>query len=168
MLFILCSLANKRPRNSNRCQAIAALMELSNSLSEYSGSPGCAVYSAGLGTLVRMMAPFAPHAAAEYWERLGGSGSVHAQPWPAIDEAEEEWLQRAEAEAKREVVVCVQGRKRATLQVGPSLLQDSERLQAMALELEPVRRHVGDAEIARVVLAKQNTMVNIVFAKPKK
>ena len=41
-----------------------------------------AVRTADARMLTLLMAPFAPHLAEELWCRLGGSGSVHTQPWP--------------------------------------------------------------------------------------
>lgn len=59
--------------------AIAALMTLVGRLRAEGGAPGRAAQR----TLVSLLAPFAPHLAEELWARLGGSGSIHTQPWPA-------------------------------------------------------------------------------------
>jgi leucyl-tRNA synthetase len=39
-----------------------------------------------LGTLIRLIAPFAPHIAEELWMRSGNSGSVCLAPWPEFNE----------------------------------------------------------------------------------
>ncbi|MDE5645371.1 MAG: class I tRNA ligase family protein, partial [Muribaculaceae bacterium] len=37
--------------------------------------------------MTRVIAPFAPHMAEEFWHRLGNTGSVVDAPWPAYDES---------------------------------------------------------------------------------
>jgi len=46
-----------------------------------------AVSVATARTFVQLLAPFAPHISEELWERLGGTGSVQAAPWPDFDPA---------------------------------------------------------------------------------
>ena len=36
---------------------------------------------------VKILSPFAPHVAEELWQRLGHTGSITYEPWPAYDEA---------------------------------------------------------------------------------
>ena len=36
--------------------------------------------------MARLLAPFAPHLGEELWARIGGTFSVHEQPWPDYDE----------------------------------------------------------------------------------
>ena len=62
-----------------------------------------------------MLAPAAPHIAEELWSRLAEARgeawtSVHAQAWPAVDEA-------AAAENEREVPVQVNGKLRDRVMV---------------------------------------------------
>jgi len=38
-----------------------------------------------LRSLVLLLAPFAPHLAAELWEELGQPGAVLRAPWPVSD-----------------------------------------------------------------------------------
>ena len=66
--------------------AISELMKLSNAISA-TGVDALSdpVLQEALSGLVRLLAPFAPHLAEEFWSRLGGSSSVHRQDWPAID-----------------------------------------------------------------------------------
>lgn len=40
-----------------------------------------------LETIVRLIAPFAPHVCEELWERMGGSGFVSVARYPAVDQA---------------------------------------------------------------------------------
>jgi valyl-tRNA synthetase len=70
----------------------------------YNGRPGerdaarHALYEV-ISTVVRMVAPFAPHAAEEVWEHLpGAEGSVHEAAWPDLDARD------PDAEARGEVI----------------------------------------------------------------
>ena len=67
--------------------AISELMKLSNSLSGAVLNASRPVQVEAVSALVRLLAPFAPHLAEEFWSRLGGAGSVHRQPWPTHDPA---------------------------------------------------------------------------------
>ncbi len=68
--------------------AIARLMEFTNALNKYlDASPDEAVSADAASTLVRLIAPFAPHFAEELWETLGGTDSVFNQAYPVCDES---------------------------------------------------------------------------------
>lgn len=76
--------------------ALAAIMELTNATAAFlrlrpaehrtqceTGGPLCRDVA---DTLVKLMAPIAPHFADELWRTaLDGEGSVHTQPWPTYD-----------------------------------------------------------------------------------
>jgi leucyl-tRNA synthetase len=62
--------------------AIARLMELVNHMTKYNVRNQAASES-----LVRLLAPFAPHLAEELWEALGWKESVFKSTWPEYDEA---------------------------------------------------------------------------------
>ncbi len=76
--------------------ALAAIMELTNATAAFlrlrpaehrtqceTGGPLCRDVA---DTLVKLMAPIAPHFADELWQTaLDGEGSVHTQPWPTYD-----------------------------------------------------------------------------------
>ena len=62
--------------------AIAELIKLNN---ELTGLPSISREVAENLTL--MLAPFAPHAAEELWERLGHHKSLARRPWPTYDPA---------------------------------------------------------------------------------
>jgi leucyl-tRNA synthetase len=74
--------------------AIAALMEFVNGLYKFTAErdgaarPGeAAALREAVHTLILLLAPFAPHAAEELWDMLGGTPSVAAQRWPQYDPA---------------------------------------------------------------------------------
>ena len=62
--------------------AIAAMMTYINEVYAVG-----AIDSESLAILTKLVCPFAPHAAEEMWEKLGGKGFCSLAPWPAYDEA---------------------------------------------------------------------------------
>ncbi|MFN0057367.1 MAG: class I tRNA ligase family protein [Planctomycetota bacterium] len=62
-------------------KAVSAFMEFVKVLRSPSITPQ-EVDLATLKTFAVLLAPFAPHVAAEMWEVLGGADNVFAQPWP--------------------------------------------------------------------------------------
>ncbi|MHC4379435.1 MAG: class I tRNA ligase family protein, partial [Planctomycetota bacterium] len=94
--------------------AVAALMTFLNDASKRSES----LRRDQADRLIRALAPFAPHVAEEFWERLGGAGSVHHAAWP---EVREQYL----VADTIEVVVQVNGKLRARVEVPAEADKDS-------------------------------------------
>jgi len=65
--------------------AIAAMMTLLNEIDEVGH-----LTVTELGTLVRLLSPFAPHLCEEVWESIGGEGFCSLAAWPEYDEAKTE------------------------------------------------------------------------------
>ena len=133
--------------------AIAALMAFVNDASAYreqGGDPGA--LREACGVLARLLAPFAPHLAAECWERLGGKGSVHEQSWP-------QWDADLVVEEMITVAVQVDGKVRDRLVVAATA--GSEAVSAAALRSPRVVEALGGTEPARVVVVA-GRLVNVV------
>ena len=133
--------------------AISELMKLSNAIS----STGIEALSApvlqeALSGLVRLLAPFAPHLAEEFWSRLGGSGSVHRQNWPVLDPT-------ALVQDSVEVVIQVKGKVRGKLQVPASA--DKEELERLALASDVAEKWLEGAAPRRVIVVP-GKLVNLV------
>ncbi len=64
---------------------ISAFMEYNNKFVELTKTTG--VDKETLKTMVKLLAPFAPHIGEELWENLGGTDSVFHETWPEFDEA---------------------------------------------------------------------------------
>ena len=64
---------------------ISAFMEYNNKFVDLTKSTG--VDKETLKTMVKLIAPFAPHIGEELWEVLGGTDSVFHAEWPEFDEA---------------------------------------------------------------------------------
>jgi leucyl-tRNA synthetase len=99
-------------RNLNFNTAIAAQMELVNELYRVKAADGYASkdWPWAIGSLVKLLAPFAPHITEELWHQLGNEGSVHTSEWPRH---EEKYL----SEDTITVVVQVNGKLRSQIQV---------------------------------------------------
>ena len=140
---------------------VAALMELTNALSEFGVEPGRAsapdLFAAreALEALVLMLAPFAPHAAEEMWEGLGHEGGILGggeARWPAADES----LARQD---ELEIPVQVNGKLRARVRVAADLGEDA--LREAALADERVRGWTDGKQLVKVVVVPRR-LVNIV------
>jgi leucyl-tRNA synthetase len=106
----------------------------------------------GLGIVLRLLAPIAPHVTHHLWRELGFGADILRAPWPVVD-----------AEALRrdslEYVVQVNGKVRGQIQVpvdaaGPAI-------ERAAIDNENVRRFLGDGQVRKVILVP-GKLVNLV------
>lgn len=133
--------------------AIATLMGLVGDLHAYlGGGGGGAPLREAVRTLTLMLAPLAPHLAEECWELLGGTGSVHDQPWPEYDPA-------MTALETLTIVVQVDGKVRDRIEVPASAPEGAVR--AAALQSPRVAEVLAGAGPARVIVVP-GKLVNIV------
>jgi leucyl-tRNA synthetase len=101
---------------------------------------------------VLLLSPLAPHLAEELWHRLGHEESLAHEPWP---EADASLLEEDEIS----LVVQVNGKKRGDLRVAADA--DEAAIRAAALELDAVRKHLGDREPKQVIVVP-GRLVNVV------
>ena len=111
-----------------------------------------AVRQEALSGLIRLLAPFAPHLAEEFWNRLGGTGSVHEQTWPELDEA-------ALVQDSVELVIQVKGKVRGKMQVPANA--DRNELEKLVLTSEVAIKWLGGAAPKRVIVVP-GKLVNLV------
>jgi len=137
--------------------AIAAVMELFNHLGRLDGNAPAtrAVRHEGLETVVLLLAPIVPHVATALWRSLGHAEPLHAAAWPVADAA-------ALTRATSNLVVQVNGRKRAVVQVAAGA--DQAACQAAALADGNVQRFVAGKTLRKVVVVP-GKLVNIVVAE---
>ncbi len=142
--------------------ALAAIMELANTTAAFlrlkpaehrvncaTGGPLCRDVAE---TIVKLMAPIAPHWAEELWhDALGGEGSVHDQPWPAFDPE----LARAD---EVELAVQLNGKVKAKIMVAADAAEDAIRETALAA----VSGALAGKEPRKVIVVK-GRLVNIVL-----
>ncbi|BEQ15766.1 leucine--tRNA ligase [Desulfoferula mesophila] len=140
--------------------AIAAIMELVNQISlaeqdeSLAGEPlRAAVLREAVEAAVVLISPMAPHIADELWQRLGHSGYLIDQAWPAWDEA-------ALVREEKLVVVQVQGKVRSKLTLSADAA-DAE-LESAALADEKVQKFIDGRPVKKVIVV-QGKLVNIVI-----
>ncbi|MEP6490084.1 leucine--tRNA ligase [Microcoleus vaginatus GB2-A3] len=133
--------------------AVSEMMKLSNALNDAKckDSP---IYAEGINTLIRLLAPFAPHIADELWHNTGNSESVHTQTWPTVDPS-------ALVTDEITLVIQVMGKTRGTIQVPSGA--DKAALEKFARESELAKRHLEGKEIKKVIVVP-GKLVNFVVA----
>jgi leucyl-tRNA synthetase len=121
--------------------AIAAIMELVNVI--YAAAPG-GVDREAVESVVRLLAPMAPHLAEEMWQRLGHTEAemLVTHPWPTYD---------PEVAAKKQVIYPVQvnGKLRGQVEV-PSGAPEAQVLAAVDAN-ENVQKWLAGKEVVKRV-----------------
>lgn len=133
--------------------AAAKLIELVNHVTKELATSGVEGATRAVAeALTLMVSPLCPHVGEELWERLGHTGTVVYEPFPAADPA---WL----VQETVEYPVQVDGKVRARVTVPADA--DRATVQAAALAEPRVAELVGDAVPTRVVVVP-GRLVNIV------
>lgn len=133
--------------------AISALMEYVNDLYKLKVDGfSDEVWREALGTLNRLLAPFAPHMSAELWQQLGNDTMIEQAGWP-------QWDSKKIVADKAVVIVQVNGKLRAKIDVAPDAPE--EDVVAVALNEENVAKFVGDKKPAKVIYVP-GRLINIV------
>jgi leucyl-tRNA synthetase len=137
--------------------AVAALMELSNSLSKALEEKTASrlVCEQAFDTLIRLLHPLAPHVTEELWERRGYTESLLATSWPEYDE---EKLRRE----RIHLVVQVDGKLRDRVEVDATAGETEVR--AAVLASAKVQEHLAGRELAKAVLVP-GRLINLVTRK---
>ena len=127
--------------------AIAKLIELNNHLTKLGGCP-----AALADDLVKLVSPFAPHAAEELWGRLGHPTSLAYEPYPVADP---QWLVADTVEYP----VQVNGKVRGRVVVAADA--DTATVEAAAMADDKVQTALAGATPKKVIVVP-GRMVNIV------
>lgn len=127
--------------------AIAKLIELNNALVSYESVPLDVVES-----IVKMIAPMAPHFAEELWERLGHSETIAYESYPEFDPA-------LLVEESIEIPVMINGKVRDRFQIAPEAAR--EEYETAARALPKIQELLGEKSVKKVV-AVPKRMVNFV------
>ncbi|TMF80695.1 MAG: leucine--tRNA ligase, partial [Chloroflexi bacterium] len=128
--------------------AVAAMMELSNTLQHATGPSR----DEGVASLLLVLAPFAPYMTEELWERRGGRGSIHRQSWPAFDPA-------VAAANEVTLVIQVDGKVRDRMTVAAGISQSAA--EQLALASPKVKAALDGRELARTIFVRDR-LVNFV------
>ncbi|MCY7272586.1 MAG: class I tRNA ligase family protein, partial [Phormidesmis sp. CAN_BIN44] len=133
--------------------AVSEMMKLSNALSDATLKDS-SVYAEGIETLLRLLAPFAPHIAEELWHQLGHTDSIHTQPFPILDSS-------ALVADEMTIVIQVMGKTRGTIQV--SAQADKDAIEQAARNSDAARRHIDGKAIKKVIVVP-GKLVNFVVS----
>lgn len=135
--------------------AVSELMKLSNALSDFTqkDSP---VYAEGIDTLLRLLAPFAPHMAEELWRSIGHSDSIHTQSFPIVDPS-------ALVADEKTIVIQILGKTRGTIEAATAIADDKAALEQFARDSEIAKRYIEGKEIKKVIVVP-GKLVNFVVA----
>ena len=137
--------------------AIAAIMELVNGVYDYLGPEGRRsgdeLSRFAVATTLRLLFPFVPHAASEYWERLGMGGlELRLESWPTWDDA-------ALVRELVEVAIQVNGKVRSRLGVPADI--DRDELVRLALADDKVAKELAGRTPKKTVVVP-GRLVNLV------
>ena len=134
--------------------AIAAVMELSNSIGKFvdASEQGRAVTREALQTAIQLLSPIVPHITHQLWQELGNGEDLLSAAWPQVDEA-------ALTRDSLQLVVSVNGKKRAEITVPADA--DEDVILHTALAEENVQKHMADKTIRKKIVVP-GKLVNIV------
>ncbi len=130
-------------------KAVALLYTLANAVEKAQPS---ADRSGAIRTLLKLVAPMAPHIAEEAWAASGNEGLIADADWPVVDPA-------LLVDDEVTVAVQVNGKLRDTLTLAKGL--DKEAAEAAALASEKIVRAL-DGKTPRKVIVVPDRLVNIV------
>lgn len=122
--------------------AISALMEFTNELYKLKTAGYSQDWQFTVESLVKMIQPFAPHAAAELWEQLGHSDQLDFVAWP-------EWDDAKIARDTVTIVVQVNGKVRGTVDVPASA--DQATVTSTARADKNVAKHVDGKQTVKEI-----------------
>ncbi|MGA3344956.1 MAG: leucine--tRNA ligase [Terracidiphilus sp.] len=139
----------------NTC--VAAIMELVNEIQAAdaqlaSGEVPAPEMLELLRTLVLLLAPFAPHLAAELWEELGEESSILRAPWPTSDP-------ELAKEDELEVPVQINGKLVEVVRVAADA--DAKTIEAAALAGEKIQARTAGKNVVKVIVVP-GKLVNLV------
>lgn len=137
--------------------AIAAVMELCNTLSKYSPNNAAdrAAQQEALETAVLLLQPIAPHITHTLWHTLGHEGEHAAivnAAWPQVDE-------QALVQSTIELMLQVNGKLRGKIQVPAEASKDD--IEAAAMATEEVQKWLDGVTVRKVIVVP-GRLVNVV------
>jgi leucyl-tRNA synthetase len=136
--------------------SIATMMELTNELYKLKAEDRFktqATWKEVIESLLKLLAPFAPHISEELWSQLGQKDTIHLSQWPSYDEhylASDQML----------IVVQVNGKLRATLSL--AIGSSEERIKSSAQNDPQVTKYLN-GERPKKIIYVHNKLVNIVI-----
>ncbi len=133
---------------------IAALMELSNTLSKFNDTADTtmAIRQESINILLKTLSPIAPHLCHHLWQELGNTEAIINEPWPSIDKS-------ALNQEEVQIIVQVNGKLRTKLMLTANA--DKAQVETQALADEKVAKFTNGKTIIKVIVVP-NKLINIV------
>jgi len=110
------------------------------------------VLSFAIVSLMKLMSPVAVHLTEEAWHELGGTGSIHEQPWC-------KWDENLAKSSSITLVVQVNGKVKDKIEVDAGLSQDE--MKQVALNSEKIKAQTDGKTIVKTIVVP-GKLVNIV------
>ena len=136
--------------------AVAAMMEMVNSLYKFKESHGMQAsetWRFTLESLLQILAPFAPHITEELWQELGHADTIHVNHWP-------KWDEKYLVSDVITIIVQVNGKLRAKLELPADT--DKDAIEQAALADENVIKFTSNKPPKKVIYVPKK-LVNIVI-----
>ncbi|HEX7952404.1 MAG TPA: leucine--tRNA ligase [Burkholderiales bacterium] len=130
----------------------SAAMKILNLLEDNAGGSQGALLREGMGILLRLLAPIAPHIALTLWRELGFGADILEAGWPQVDQA-------ALVQDEIELVLQVNGKHRGAILVARSA--DRAGIERLALESPSAQKHIAGQMVKKVIVVP-GRLVNIV------
>ncbi len=136
--------------------SVAALMALRNDLTEAArtGAVDPQVWSEGVDTLLKLLAPIAPHVTEELWRRRGNDSSIHLVAWPVSDP-------EIAAEETITMVLQVNGKVRDRVDVPADITEADAEAEALA---SARIQEWTEGKIVRKIISRPPKLVNVVVS----
>lgn len=136
--------------------AVSAMMEAVNGyykVKEEHGIGQSDTWDYAIGSLLQILAPFAPHITEELWHQIGHEDTIHIDHWPKWDE---KYINLGSIT----IVTQVNGKVRAKFDVDTNMPETE--IKKKALEQENVINHIGDKKPIKIIYVP-GRLVNIVI-----
>ena len=135
--------------------AIAAVMELMNSLAKEQGADPASrnLMQESLENIVLLLSPIVPHICHELWRELRPDTELFDQPWPQADDS-------ALVQDEIKLIVQVNGKLRGQINVAQNAGQAA--IEQAALASESVQKFI-DGQTIRKIIVVPGRLVNIVI-----
>lgn len=131
---------------------VSSCMKILNELFDNKGAGAASIE--GLGILLRLLYPIAPHISHHLWHQLGFGADILDASWPEVDES-------ALVQNEIDLMVQVNGKLRGKIKVSPDVDQDTA--QEIALADPSVQKFTADKTLRKVILVP-GRLLNLVVS----
>jgi leucyl-tRNA synthetase len=152
-LHVLLQQANFDYERKQFNTVASAAMKMLNLLEDNADPAQGVLLREGMGILLRILSPIAPHIAQTLWRELAFGADILEAQWPRVDET-------ALVRDQVELVLQINGKHRGSLQVPRSA--DKAEIERLALEHPNAQKHIAGQPVKKVIVVP-GRLVNIVI-----